>query len=211
MGDNRKFIYVTAHGASKPLGLVDLDAAASARVVSGNGPFQLTADGENLGQPKKRKDALPALHRRLLVGDVGPAYRIRSMHTDEVVFTCREVKLAADVIDTSGDDKADRYWTALKAEFPNATFLGALVCKPDSQHRFGNAVDAGFPSREMGDAMARWAISHSGEFDIRNLIYQTTIWHEGTKSPYTGVPHVSHTHADFNPTFDTNLPCGLRP
>lgn len=205
----RKYIHITENGASTPKVLDKLMQDASDAIVKGTGRFTLTIDDEQLGQDQNRQDILYMLHRRLDIGVIGPTYRVRDPAA--AVFTAREIAMAPDIIDTSGNDKADAYWTGLKDAFPNVTFLGSYVCKPDSQHRFGNAVDGGFSSIKMGEDMFKWAVSNHAKYDLRNLIVQKKIWHLGTIAVYTGVPHVTHTHADFDPTFDTSLPCGVRP
>lgn len=206
----RHYIFIRADGEpSEPQPLTDVMDAADRQVQKGEGPFQLVIDGDRVGQPKKRDDALATLGRQVLLGSVGPTYRLRD-GDGRVVFTCREVMLAPEVIDTSGNDKSDAYWTAVSEEFGWAYFLGSLVCKPDSQHRFGNAVDVGFHTREQGEQLARFTISNAKKFSVRNHIHQTTIWHLGVSSHYDGVPHVTHGHTDFDPTFLTSLPCGLR-
>lgn len=209
----RRFSYIKQDdsGASRPTSFNTLMNVAANRIVKGEGKFLLLIDGEQVGGERSRLEALSGLARQVELGDIGHAYRVRSLKLDKVVFTAREVKLAPEVIDTSGNAKADAYWTGLKAEFPDVTFLGALVCKADSQHRFGNAVDGGFASQKMGEEMWQWAIDNHKKFDIRNAIVQEKIWHLGKVSPYDGAPHVAHTHADFDPMFDTDLPCGLRP
>jgi hypothetical protein len=206
----REFVYIRPDGEpTQEVKLNELLLVADKRLQKGDGPFQLIVDGEKVGAPKKRAEHLAQLARRLELGSVGPTFRSRD-RDGQVVFTCREVKRAADVINTSGNEKADLYWTLLKAEFPQITFLGSLVCKPDSQHRFGNALDVGFGSRKLGEEIWTFSLDNRRKYDLRNLIIFERIWHLGEVSHYTGQPHVTHTHGDFNPTFDYDLACGLR-
>jgi hypothetical protein len=145
------------------------------------------------------------LERRLKAGKVGPIYRVKNAG-DVVVIQCREIQPAFEVVQTSGNQKVDTFWTALKHEFPDITFLGAFVCKP-LQHGRGNAVDAGASGAKL-KAMADWAYAHRDDYCLRNIIYEDRIWTRGIGwHGYTGEKHVSHGHFDFEPKCADDGPC----
>lgn len=203
------FVYVREGGEPSGLRTVnEILEVVRRRVVKGQGPFTITVDGVTIGHDRTRLEVLTAVERLLFTIDPGQTLRVRD--EEVVIFACRAGQPGVEVINTSGNDKADLYWSLVKAEFPNVTFLGALVCKPDSQHRYGNAVDVGFDSQKMGEEIFDFSIDNRLKFNLRNLIVQQKIWHLGSVSPYSGVPHVTHNHADFDPTFAYSLPCGLR-
>lgn len=203
--------YVFIRDGGEPSGLQTLRETLEVvdrRVKQGQGPFTTTVDGVQVGNERTAVETEKAVERLLLLLTPGQTLRVRN--EEQVIFAGRCGQPAFEVTDTSGNDKADLYWSLVKAEFPTVTFLGSLVCKPDSQHRYGNAVDVGFSSPKMGQEIWEFSIDNRLKYDLRNLIVQQKIWHMGSVSPYDGVPHVSHDHADFNPTFSYSLPCGLR-
>ena len=208
----RQFIYFKKDGtASKPVGLSTLMTAAGVRVITGTGPFVLTQDGEPVSGEVTRGKVLDSLRRRLSLGDIGPAYRIRN-GKGNIVFRCREIGGSVDVIDTSGNDKADMFWSAVVLRFKDfhPRFAGAYVCKPSSQHRFGNAVDIFFDSLAHQDDVATWAVAHADELHAEHVISRDRIWTRGVGwHSYSGDYH-AHLHVDFDPNFSSSLPCGVR-
>jgi hypothetical protein len=197
----------------------DLDAAraaAAGRIKQGTGPFDITQDGDPIRRGVPRVKALDVLAQRLRSGDVGPVYRVKD-GAGRLAFQVREVKAAPDVIDTSGNDHADAYWTALVAEYGAAAlrFAGAYVCKSivgsggtPSQHSYGNAVDVFFSSMAAQERAFAWVIAHADELNIEHVISGDRIWTRGEGiHAYTGEFH-RHLHADFAPQFSG--PCGVR-
>jgi len=222
MGQKR-FVYIRRDDTpSQPVGLLGAMEAAGRALEPGAGPFVLTQDGDPVGGPLTRVEVLRRLRKRLFHGEVGPTYRIRDEAGDPsasqgsgdgIVFRVREVVPAIKIIDTNGNDKADFYWSALKAEFPDAQFAGAYVCKNIidngiSQHSFGNAVDAFPGSHETLTQMANWAVAHADETHAEDIIWLQRIWTRGVgERAYTGEFH-GHLHEDFAPSFSGS--CGVR-
>lgn len=208
----RQFIFYRKDGTpSKPASLATLFVAARMRIVVGAGPFTLTQDGDPLATDVSRARVLDRLERVLRNGDIGPQYRVRN--TDGVVFRCREVKVAIEPADTSGNDKVDAFAGAVYTLFGDfkPRYAGAYVCKPSSQHRFGNAIDFFFDSLVHQDEAAKWAVAHADEYSIEHVISRDRIWTRGVGWHEYGGDYHYHIHVDFNPNFSTALPCGVRP
>lgn len=113
---------------------------------------------------------------------------------------------------------AARIWRATILRFPDIGSLGVYVCKPDSQHRYGNADDWAAPptantsDKVIGylDTVAHWQVNQAirGTLPITQLIWRFRIWTpEQGWHPYTGIPHYAHIH-DSGPLINTSLPCG---
>ena len=89
-------------------------------------------------------------------------------------------------------------------------YAGAYVCKPKSQHRFGNAIDAFFDSLDHQDRVCSRAVELADELELQHVISRQRIWTKGVGwHPYDGDFHW-HGHFDFAPNFATSLPCGVR-
>lgn len=213
----RQFVYY--HKDGTPSGSVSfavLREKANARVVQGDGPFTLTQDGDILGQPSEtRSTVLDHMFRRLKAGSTGPVYRVRG-GADDVVFRCREVVAAIDLIDTSGNDKADVYWSTIADQFSEyePRFAGAYVCKnvsgttTKSQHSYGNAVDIFFDTLAHQEEVARWAVAHADELHLQTVISGDRIWTRGEGWRDYGGDFHSHLHVDFAPS--QSGPCGVK-
>jgi len=212
MGQKR-FVYIRRDDTpSQPVTLLATMNAAGRALEPGTGPFVLTQDGDVVKEELTRVETLERLRGRLYRGDVGPVYRIRDRGGNPV-FRVREVIPAAKQLDTNGNAKADAYWSAVKAEFPDISFLGAYVCKNIigngiSQHSFGNAVDLGAPSMAALERIAGWDVDHAAELDLEHVIVNQRIWTRGYGwHPYTGETHY-HVHVDFTPSLSGS--CGAR-
>jgi hypothetical protein len=211
---DRVWMILHAGGYVGPYELAKTDFAASSRLHAGEGPFQRRRNRKNAGEPLKRGAALTALHEALVRGDIGNVFSIHDGKGNEV-FRCREVKPAVEVINTSGNDKADKLWSAVKAEFPKCTFLGAYVCKmivgtsTHSQHSYGNAVDVGAATMAQLHVIADWIVARHDEFDIATVIVDQQVWTPSEHwHTYTGDRHY-HVHSDYQPSYSG--PCGVRP
>lgn len=210
---SREWMILHQDGWVGPYELSKVDYAASARLHHGDGPFQRKRNRKNAGGPQKRSEALVTLHDALKRGKIGNVFSIHDRRDDEV-FRVREVEPAVKVINTSGNNKADVCWSAVKAEFPNVTFLGSYVCKTivgtstRSQHSYGNAVDIGAGSMDQLHKIADWIVARHRELDIQTVIVDRQVWTpaEGWHQ-YSGERHF-HVHADFIPSLSG--PCGVR-
>jgi len=210
---DRRFVYTLKDGGySKAVTLAKVRTMAALRVIPAAGPFTLTVDGENVRYGVTRVKVLKAFKHGLQVGKVGPVYRIRD--TKDVVFGAREVVPAIKQLDTNGNDKADAYWSAVKAEFPNITFLGSYVCKyiagstNMSQHSYGNAVDLNGGSMAFLEQIANWDVAHADELHLEHVIVNRRIWTRGWGwASYGGETHF-HVHVDFLPSYSGS--CGVR-
>jgi len=208
---DRRFVYTLKDGGySKPVTLAKVRTMAALRVIPAAGPFTLTVDGENVRYGVTRIKVLKAFKHALYAGEVGPVYRIRD--AQGVVFGAREVVPAIKQLDTNGNDKADAYWSDVKAKFPDITFLGAYVCKTIagtsnmSQHSYGNAVDVGAKTMTELENIADWAVAT--EPNLEHVIVNRRIWTRGSGwSSYGGETHY-HVHVDFTPNFSGS--CGVR-
>lgn len=213
MGQKRFVYFRRDDTPSQPVTLLKTMLAAGRALESGAGPFTLTQDGDVVKEGLTRVETLERLRGRLWRGDVGPVYRVRDQAAD-IVFRVREVVPAVKQLDTNGNDKADAYWSAVKSEFPNITFLGAYVCKQIvgtstlSQHSYGNAVDVGSATMAQLEDIADWAVAHADEFSLEHVIVNRRIWTRGEGwHPYTGDTHY-HVHVDFHENLSG--PCGVR-
>lgn len=208
----KEFTYIKPDGTwsvHKPIG--DVMEAARNQCNIGLRPYTLKKDDKVLRRGT-RKYVLRGLRKVLEDGKVGPTYRIWG-HGD-LLFTCREAVPSVNIIDTNGNDKADRCWSWGKAQYKDCSFLGAYVCKHISgtwvmsQHSYGNAVDFGRDSMpELWD-LAHYLVAHADELDIQHCIVDDMIWTSGYSwSHYSGDRHY-HVHADFTPQYSGA--CGVR-
>lgn len=174
--------------------------------------YRLTKNGKKV-RDGQRRWVLKGLERGLRSGKVGDVYRLWA--DGKVRFTARECVPAVHIIDTNGNDKADRAWSWGKAQFPDVSFLGAYVCKTIvgsggvmSQHSYGNAVDFGRDSMDELYDLAYYLIAHADELDLQHVIVDDRIWTRGSGwSSYGGDRHY-HVHVDFNPQYSGS--CGVR-
>lgn len=208
----RQFQFLDKQGNPKIVDLTRLMAAEKRRLVSGDGPFVLTQDGDSIFSGT-RIGVSQHLKKRLERGEVGSAYRVRAGKKG-VVFQCREVKPALEVINTSGNDQIDLIWSLVKDEFPFVYFLGAYVCKSifgtgtSSQHSYGNAIDIGANPDRLQE-IAEWLVARASELKLDHVIYKNRIWTKGVGwHAYTGEYHATHVHADPDPQFSGS--CGVR-
>lgn len=200
-------------GYAGPFSLAGVDAIAAGRLLQGHGPFTRHVNHKAAGGSYGRLKALRALHDSMKRGSVGDVYSIHDRHNDEVLRT-RECQESVKLINTNGNDKADRCWSAGKNEFPHCTFLGAYVCKhivgtsTMSQHSYGNAVDFGAATMAQLYSIADWMLAHQRELDIQTIIVGAKVWTPAEHwHAYTGDYHY-HVHVDFQPSFAG--PCGVR-
>jgi hypothetical protein len=148
-------------------------------------------------------------------GGVGDSYSVRSPSRKHPVIQIREAKPSIEVINTNGNDKADKCWTAVIHEFTIPIyFLGSYVCKyvagswTLSQHSYGNAVDFGANSMDQLHLIANWLVNQSTELSLQHVIVADTVWTRGYGwSHYSGEYHY-HTHADFTP--EQSGSCGMK-
>jgi hypothetical protein len=94
-----------------------------------------------------------------------------------------------------------KQWAGTVEKFwPNARFAGSVVCKPDSDHALGAAVDY-FDTPENMEAMHSTAITNADELNVKYSILHDDIWlagppwTEGSRGHhhYSGVYHL-HSH-----------------
>lgn len=189
--------------------------AAKNRIDTGE-KYTLTIDGDAVGSEAVSRDrVLDHLRRRLRADkEAGHTYRVNPVDGD-VVFKVRTVKAEephVPVQKVGGNDKAEAFWQALNdARGEDISHeAGSYVCKPSSQHRFGNALDVFFKSFALQEAAARWAVSQADRLHIEHVISGDRIWSRGVGwHAYTGEYH-SHLHVDFTPNFDTSGACGIK-
>ncbi len=108
-------------------------------------------------------------------------------------------------------------WQATVERFPDIGTAGTYVCKPASQHRYGNATDwTAPPGRDVSSYLGQvwtWQLdqARTARLPISELIFQTKIAtkaHAWLVRHYDGVPHVAHVHDSADPLIDTSRPCG---
>lgn len=196
-------------------GIGDLDAlmkVARERVAAGR-PYNLTVDGQAVfKKSKRRRDTLNQLEQMVSHAEVGHTFRVKP-DLKPVVFKVRVVEpVLPPVAPINGNDKSNAFWQALNAEFSDTIdhFAGCYVCKPDSQHRFGNAVDTFFKTFAEQEKAAAWAVANADRLHIEHVISGDRIWTRGVGwHAYTGEYH-AHLHVDFAPNFPTYWSCGVR-
>jgi hypothetical protein len=185
--------------------------AARKQMPSGLKPYILKKDGKIIRRGP-RAWVLAGLERALKKGKVGPTYRVWG--GGEVLFTCKETVAAIHIIDTNGNDKADRAWSWAKFQFPDISFLGAYVCKhivgsyTMSQHSYGNAVDFGRDSMDELYDLAYYLVAHADELDLQHVIVDDRIWTRGFGWSHYGGDRHYHVHCDFTPQYSGS--CGVR-
>ena len=208
----REFTFIKPDGTwsvHKPIS--DVMDAARNQCSKRLQPYTLKKDDKVLRRGT-RAYVLRGLRHALEEGKVGPTYRLWGR--GELLFTCRETVASINIIDTSGNAKADQCWSWGKAEYPDCSFLGAYVCKQIagtstmSQHSYGNAVDFGRDSMaELWD-LAHYLVAHEAELDLQHCIVDDMIWTSGYGWSHYGGDRHYHVHADFNPQYSGS--CGVR-
>ena len=196
---------------SPDLNLTVLMETIGQDVVQGHGPFQLTQDGEPIGPERTRLEVLEAFKKAIRHREIGPTFRIREDGGD-VVVAARAVEFLNEEDTTNGNQHSDVLWNWVRDEFSvyQPRFAGSYVCKPDSQHRFGNADDVFFDSLVHQEKVVLASIEIHDQLSLAHVISQQRIWNpEVGWHPYDGEFH-AHGHWDFLPNYDTNLPCGVR-
>ncbi len=204
----REFTFVKPDGtwATKRTLQQTLDAAKN-QMPNGLKPYTLKKDQKVI----RRGTRLFVLRGFKKALEVGPTFRIWG--GGNLLFTARETVPAVHIIDTNGNDKADRAWSVGKAEFPDCSFLGAYVCKhiagtwSMSQHSYGNAVDFGRDSMDELYDLAYFLLGVP-TLDLQHVIVDDRIWTRGVGwSHYSGDRHY-HVHVDFTPQYSGS--CGVR-
>lgn len=154
---------------------------------------------------------LKGLERNLKSGSVGPTFRI--WQGGKVQFVCRETVPAVKIVDTNGNNRADKAWSYGKAEYPDCSFLGAYVCKhiagtyTMSQHSYGNAVDFGRDSMSQLYDLAYFLLG-TPDLDLQHVIVDDRIWTRGVGWSHYGGDRHYHVHVDFTPSYSGG--CGVR-
>ena len=180
------------------------------RMRSGLKPYTLKKDDKKV-RSGPRQWVLRGLKKGLEGKNLGSTFRVWA--DGDVLFGARETEPAVHIIDTNGNDKADRCWSYGKAEHPDCSFLGAYVCKyiagsrTMSQHSYGNAVDFGRDTMNELYDLAYYLVSHADELDLAHVIVDDKIWEPGGWGHYSGDRHY-HVHADFTPQYSGS--CGVR-
>ena len=122
------YIYKKADDSwSDPRALWRVMEAAERHIRQGLGPFVINADGDPVAQDLTRQEALDRLRSVMKNRPVGNTYRTRKRN-GAVVFTSRAVNRAPlDNDTTNGNDKADRLWNWINAEYKrfDPRFAGA--------------------------------------------------------------------------------------
>lgn len=212
------FVWYRPNGKDVDSGSVNAVMEAAKRRVDTGQKYTLTVDGEAIGSESVSRDrVLDHLRRRLQAdGEAGHTYRVNPEGDAPVSFKVRTVDSEpphVPVTAVNGNAKANAFWQALNDEFAPLIDhqAGSYVCKPDSQHRFGNALDVFFKSFADQEKAAAWSVANADRLSIEHVISGDRIWTRGVGwHPYTGEYH-AHLHVDYSPNFDQSLPCGLRP
>jgi hypothetical protein len=208
---SREYVYRQPDGDwTKMVDLATLLSAAGKRVEPGFKPYVVTLDGDPITPALDRSTALRRFRRGIAENEIGPVFRIRDSRT--VQFTARAVQAFVDADTTNGNEKADRLWnwvTSVYSEY-HPRYAGAYVCKPKSQHRFGNAIDVFFDTLDHQDRVCSRAVELADELELQHVISRQRIWTKGVGwHPYVGDFHW-HGHFDFAPNFATSHACGVR-
>lgn len=164
------------------------------------------ARSEEYGFPVPLDDAISQIRRRA-PNEEGSALRILRV----------EYELDPTAPPTLHTNALRQIWTATILRFPDIGSLGVYVCKPDSQHRYGNAADwtaakdTGVNFRSYLSKVADWQVlqAKQGRLPIAQVIWQKQIWQSASGwEAYAGIPHASHVHTSARPMIDTMRPCG---
>lgn len=119
-----------------------------------------------------------------------------------------------------------RVWHDTILQFPEIGTAGTYVCKPLSQHRYGNATDwtapAGMTDAELieylwvvfkwlrREGMQSEATNGEGGLPVSEVIFRdkiTTRARDWTVRDYTGTFHATHVHDSAYPLIPTSTPC----
>lgn len=119
-------------------------------------------------------------------------------------------------------------WRGTVVRFPDIGTLGVYVCKPASQHRYGNAGDWAAPRELKSTAKVVAYLEEVFEFHRRQgKLFEKSAGAEGlpvsevifrdkitTRArgwrirTYTGTFHAAHVHQSAYPLISTTRPCG---
>lgn len=210
---SRQFYTLRADGWNGPVSLTEVFKRAADQAKPGTGPFTRFKNHKPVGYKRQRHAALIAFDYMITTGKVGDAFSLHNANKE--VLRVREAKPSYEVINTNGNAKIDKIWTAIVHEFTfPTTFLGAYVCKyiagtwTMSQHSYGNAVDIGSTSMDRLHTIANWAVAHASELVINHVIVGNTVWTRGYGwSHYSGEYHY-HVHIDAYP--EQSGSCGVK-
>jgi hypothetical protein len=195
---------------SQSVGLEQLVDVTKERVEPGFKPYYVIQDGEKITGDLLYPDAILKFKRAISNREIGSVFRLRD--TRDVQFTARAVEILSDANTTSGNRKADIFYNWVRSEYGiyEPRFAGSYVCKDNSQHRYGNAVDFFFDTLNHQEEVANAAVAQALELSLYHAISKQRIWTKGVGwHPHTGEYH-GHLHADFDPNFSTSIACGVR-
>jgi len=208
--EDRAYTWKRRDGWASPVELNVLMGVASAKVVSGRGPFTLTQDGEPIARDKPRLEVLQRFRTAISQRDIGHVFRIRKGN-GETVLTARAVRKETLPIDsTNGNRHADEFynWVLTNYSEYHPRYAGAYVCKPSSQHAYGNAVDFFFDTLAHQDKVFDDVRAGKCPTPIAHAISERSIWSPTGGTHYYGGNFHAHLHVDFSPQYSGY--CGVR-
>lgn len=173
---------------------------------------------DDLGFPVELDQAIGQVRRRAPLEPFGDALRIVRIRyrLDPAEPPSQHTPAAREV------------WRGTVLRFPDIGSLGVYVCKPDSQHRFGNAEDWAAAVGLEGDALSAylwgvfdWQLLQAKKYErtdgaeglpIAELIFRDVIAtraRDWVRRPYTGTFHAAHVHSsDYPLVLPYDRPCG---
>ncbi len=170
-------------------------------VVRGADTFYFDS-GDGFGDPRRDLDRalrrVKEVIRKQSTGDRSTFMGYDDDKDDQVLKARIFVTELAPEPDTShpGTPQTQRWMGIVKMFWPDARFAGSVVCKPDSDHALGAAVDY-FDTWEHMEAMHEQAILDD---DTKYSILKDEIWTAGPpwttssrgRHDYTGAYHYHH-------------------
>jgi len=172
--------------------------------------------GGELSFPVHKAEALDQVRKRIDLEPLGDPLRIVRI----------DYRLSPEQPPQPHTGPMVRVWRATVVRFPMIGTLGVGVCKPASQHRYGNAGDWAAPPQAgtgeiinyLGDVFD-WHRHEGIRFDESNgheglptseVIFRDKIAtraHGWRVRDYDGQFHYSHEHVSCYPLIDTSRPC----
>lgn len=172
--------------------------------------------GDDLGFPLRKAAALAEIRERMDREPLGDPLRVVRLH----------YRLDPEAPPSTHTPALRRIWRATVVRFPEIGSAGVAVCKPSSQHRFGNAADWTAPPGLSTDELIAYLWRVFDFLRAAGMVHERTAGREGlpvselifrdkisTRAqgwlvrPYTGTFHAAHVHSSGFPLIDPNRPC----
>ena len=167
-----------------------------------NAVYQIDT-GDGFSQPRDIVGTAARLRTLLRKKKVGEVYTVIATHAQHMLVLgkvrFRVVRTLPDPAAIPGTAQTKQWAGVVQHLWPRARFAGSVVCKANSDHAFGAAVDY-FDTPANMAAMHEAAISNAETLGTKYSIYEDDIWLAGPPwtdgsrghHKFTGAYHLHH-------------------